>query len=55
MDKFKMYRPLLSRIKGEYDLVLHQYSQQLHMLNATQFKVRVGAGQGVRGVQTYSS
>jgi len=39
MDKFKMYRPLLSRIKGEYDLVLHQYSQQLHMLNATQFKV----------------
>jgi len=39
MDKFKMYRPFLSRIKTEYDLVLHQYSQQLHMLNATQFKV----------------
>lgn len=39
MDKFKMYRPLLSRIKSEYEMVLHQYSQQLHMLNATQFKV----------------
>ena len=39
MDKFKMYRPILSRIKQEYEMVLHQYSQQLHMLNATQFKV----------------
>jgi len=39
MDKFKMYRPILSRIKQEYEMVLHQYSKQLHMLNATQFKV----------------
>lgn len=39
MEKFKMYKPLLGRIKNEYDLVLHQYSQQLHALNATQFKV----------------
>eukprot|EP00656_Telonema_subtile_P026999 TRINITY_DN2898_c0_g1_i1.p1 TRINITY_DN2898_c0_g1~~TRINITY_DN2898_c0_g1_i1.p1 ORF type:complete len:589 (+),score=225.02 TRINITY_DN2898_c0_g1_i1:517-2283(+) len=39
MSKFKMYRPLLSRIKSEYEMVLHQYSQQLHVLNATQFKV----------------
>eukprot|EP00658_Telonema_sp_P-2_P026658 TRINITY_DN20786_c0_g1_i1.p1 TRINITY_DN20786_c0_g1~~TRINITY_DN20786_c0_g1_i1.p1 ORF type:complete len:513 (-),score=196.38 TRINITY_DN20786_c0_g1_i1:21-1559(-) len=39
MDKFKIHRPLLSRIKSEYEMVLHQYSQQLHILNAMQFKV----------------
>jgi len=39
MDRFKAYRPLLTKIKQEYDMVLHKYSNQLHVLNATQFKM----------------
>jgi len=39
MERFKAYRPLLMKIKGEYDSVLHKYSNQLHVLNAQQFRV----------------
>ena len=43
MDKFKAYRPLLSKVKLEYDMVLHKYSNQLHLLNAAQFKMSAEA------------
>jgi len=39
MEKFKAYRPLLTKVKLEYDMVLHKYSNQLHILNAAQFKM----------------